>query len=178
MNLSSLNYALEVGFNWTWKTSWEATIVIALVLSVQLLFKKILTPRWQYALGLLVLLRLGLPVAPSSSFSLFNLGRLFSARPTTQTAVPVANVPPPLPVPPFPLTQNDLGQSKIQLLSMAKYFWLAGCVGMFALVGWRYQKLNCEVNKLKPVDDPRVLGLLDNCRALLGIKKHVRLLTT
>ncbi|HEX4646135.1 MAG TPA: M56 family metallopeptidase, partial [Verrucomicrobiae bacterium] len=64
------------------------------------------------------------------------------------------------------------------LLSMAKYFWLAGCVGMFALVGWRYQKLNCEVNKLKPVDDPRVLGLLENCQVLLGIKRQVRLLAT
>ena len=37
------------------------------------LFKRSLAPRWRYALNLLVLVRLALPVVPAATFSIFNL---------------------------------------------------------------------------------------------------------
>ena len=179
MNLSSLNHALEICFNWIWKTSWQATVLIALVLLVQILFKRMLAPRWRYALGLLILLRLALPAAPASPFSLFNLGNFFSPRPVIQTSVPIANVQSPLPAVSAPMTaESEPVPGKIEFLSFAKYFWLAGCLGMFALVAGRYRMLNREVERLKPVTDPRILHLFENCQTLLGIKKHVRLLAT
>ncbi len=57
---------------WLLRASWQSSIIILLVLGVQRIFRRHLTPRWRYRLWLLVLLRLVLPVSPASSFSIFN----------------------------------------------------------------------------------------------------------
>src|SRR5262245_23552283 len=73
MTPTDFNHALESAFFMTLQTSLYATVLIALVFAVQFCFRKVLAPRWRYALSLLVLLRLALPVVPQSSLSLFNL---------------------------------------------------------------------------------------------------------
>src|SRR5258706_456298 len=65
---------LNAAFAWAWKTSFSATVLIVLVLVAQIVLRKFLSARWQYALWFCVLLRLLLPIAPPSSFSIFNLG--------------------------------------------------------------------------------------------------------
>lgn len=57
---------------WVLEISLQASVVIALVLLVQWLFQKRLSPRWRYILWLVVLVRLILPVSPASPFSIFN----------------------------------------------------------------------------------------------------------
>ena len=57
---------------WLWQTTWQVSVLVVLVFAVQLLFRRWLTPRWQYALWALVAVRLALPVLPSSAMSLFN----------------------------------------------------------------------------------------------------------
>jgi len=52
--------------------SLRASVVIGLVLLVQWLFQKWLSPRWRYILWLVVLVRLILPVSPQSPLSIFN----------------------------------------------------------------------------------------------------------
>src|SRR5258705_12790885 len=93
MSLPLINQMLEVFFAWTWKTSLQASVLIALVWLIQFALGKWLTPRWRYALGLLVLLRLVLPAVPASNFSIFNLGRRL---PTSSETV-IAPDPPPKP---------------------------------------------------------------------------------
>ena len=62
-----------VGFaGWLLRTSWQASVLIGLVLLAQWIFQKRLLPRWRYGLWLLVLIRLLLPVAPATPFSIFN----------------------------------------------------------------------------------------------------------
>ncbi len=58
---------------WVIPTSLQASVLVVLVLVVQALFRRKLTPRWSYALWFVVVVRLVMPVAPSSSFSVFNL---------------------------------------------------------------------------------------------------------
>ena len=67
------------------RTSFHATVLIVLVVLVQRLFGRVLSARCRYGLWLLVLLRLVLPVAPASSFSIFNLGRHFPPGPQFAT---------------------------------------------------------------------------------------------
>ena len=57
---------------WLFKTSFQASDVIGLVLLAQCLFRNQLSPRWRYCLWSLVLIRLMLPVSPGSAFSIFN----------------------------------------------------------------------------------------------------------
>lgn len=58
---------------WVGRMSWQASVLVLLVLVVQWLFQARLTPRWRYALWWLVLIRLLLPVAPETPFSIFNV---------------------------------------------------------------------------------------------------------
>jgi beta-lactamase regulating signal transducer with metallopeptidase domain len=51
--------------------SWQATWLIGVVLLLQRLLRRRLSPRWRHALWLPVVVRLALPVTPPSSFSAF-----------------------------------------------------------------------------------------------------------
>src|SRR5208283_2456260 len=55
------------------KASWQAGVLILLVLAVQWALRRRLSPRWRYGLWLLVVARLALPWTLPSSVSLFNL---------------------------------------------------------------------------------------------------------
>jgi beta-lactamase regulating signal transducer with metallopeptidase domain len=55
------------------RTSAQAAVLVLLVLAVQWLFRRQLTPRWRCALWLLVAARLLLPISFSSETSVFNL---------------------------------------------------------------------------------------------------------
>lgn len=63
---------LEPFFSWLLQTSWQASILAALILLLQKLFRKFLPPAWSFGLWLILLVKLLLPVSPSSQFSLFN----------------------------------------------------------------------------------------------------------
>src|ERR1700722_18037231 len=57
---------------WLFRASWQASILIGLVLLAQWLFHKQLTPRWRYSLWLLVVIRLAMPFSAESGLSIFN----------------------------------------------------------------------------------------------------------
>ena len=61
------------------KASWQAAVLILLVLTVQWAFGRRLSPRWRYGLWLLVVARLALPWTLPSSVSVFNLVSLPNA---------------------------------------------------------------------------------------------------
>ena len=60
-------------FEWLLKTSFQASLLIGLILLLQILLRSRLSVRWRYSLWLVLLIRLSLPWAAQSSVSLFNL---------------------------------------------------------------------------------------------------------
>jgi bla regulator protein BlaR1 len=75
-------------FAWLWRSSWQAAVLIGLVLLVQWLFRKQLSPAWRYNLWLLVLIRLVMPSLPGSAVSVFNLAKF--SRPLVANKAPVS----------------------------------------------------------------------------------------
>jgi beta-lactamase regulating signal transducer with metallopeptidase domain/Tol biopolymer transport system component len=67
---------LGTGLGWLWRATWQASVLVLLVLLAQWLFRARLTPSWRHALWWLVLIRLLLPVVPASPFSIFNWARV------------------------------------------------------------------------------------------------------
>ena len=211
MNMQSLQLALENGFAWTWRTSWHATVLIALVFGIQFMFKRRLAARWRYALSLLILLRLALPVVPASTFSVFNLGNRFQL--PRQVSAPVAGAP--------AVEEKDLVRdSSRRLLPIVgvrsqavggdvagRYgselvrdssrrllrivdgisgiggrlastpalplVWMVGCVGMLFLVARQQWRLVGQLRTQEPLRDARLLRLLEECKAGLGIKRTI-----
>ena len=67
-----LDLVIDVGAA-VWRASWQASVLAALVLAVQLILGNRIAARWRHAMWLLVFVRLALPVLPSSPLSVFNL---------------------------------------------------------------------------------------------------------
>ncbi len=178
--------ALASAFDWTWKTSLEATVLIVLVLLFQFTFAKILSPRWRYGLGLLILLRLVLPAAPASPLSIFNLGNHHPQQAEIDTAppaihpfvppvflaAPAADISASLPVQPIPTPPAI----KISAREILPWLWLAGFAFMLGRVTWQQRRFVRTLGRWKPVCEPRVLGLVESCRAQLGVGRNVAVL--
>jgi beta-lactamase regulating signal transducer with metallopeptidase domain len=68
--------------HWLWSATWQAAVLVALVLLIQGLGRNLLSPSSRFVLWWLVLIRLCLPVTPESAWSVFNLA--------PQRATPIA----------------------------------------------------------------------------------------
>src|SRR5688500_4112179 len=82
---------VSIAGSWLISATIKGSVIIALVAAIQILIGGRLGPRWRHALWLLVIIRLVIPVAPPSSFSIFNLlsetrARLYEA---TRIAAPM-----------------------------------------------------------------------------------------
>lgn len=71
--METLMNHIQPFFGWLVQTTLIASVVICLILLIQKTLGGRLGPRWSHALWLVLLVRMVLPWAPSSRFSLFNL---------------------------------------------------------------------------------------------------------
>ena len=60
-------------FDWLIETSLMASILVGFILCIKMLFRNKLTPRWQYMLWIVLMIRLLLPWSPDSSYSIYSL---------------------------------------------------------------------------------------------------------
>jgi len=176
--------------NWLLRTSWQASILVVLILAVQWLFRRRLNARWQYALWLLVVARLAVPSLPASSWSVFNVvhyaaGTTAVARTASEVARPTMSIPgtgwvaeaPPIPgsvdrgrfeLPPTVAPAVFDGQ---RLVRNAAIVWLAGLL----LLGGRAIGQNIVfVRRLRTantVTDAETLALFVRCKEVMGVRK-------
>lgn len=181
MNSQSFTEVLSAAFVWTWKTSAHGAVLIALMWLVQLAFKRALAPRWRYALGLVVVVRLVLPFTPSSSLSIFNLAA-FQHREIRVRLSPAKIQPPaqkllftPQPTPAATPTQPV---AKKPLLLILPTTWLTGCIALIALALRQHLNLARQLRGLKPVDEPKIRSVLGECKNALRIRRKINVLAT
>ncbi|MCX6929022.1 MAG: hypothetical protein NT154_38285 [Verrucomicrobia bacterium] len=183
---------IQPAFEWTWKNSVQVALLIGLVLLVQKVLGRWLTPRLRYALSLLILFRLLLPAAPQSTMSLQNLFAPAVRLPTQQAIssavaepvgpnismvagpVPMASPPASPAAAPF----ATAAPSRPPALSLAEVLGLAWAFGLLALVslaGWRYVQWRRLIGQGRRLSDPRLLALLDGARQAMGVRRPVTL---
>ncbi|TKH47056.1 transcriptional regulator, partial [Bacillus cereus] len=68
-----INVYLPHFFDWLIETSIMASILVVLILCIKVLFRNKLTPRWQYMLWMILIIRLVLPWSPDSSYSIYSV---------------------------------------------------------------------------------------------------------
>ncbi|MFC1603638.1 M56 family metallopeptidase [Planctomycetota bacterium] len=71
--MESLSTSLQPFFDWLSRSTIRAGMVICLILLIQRVLRGRLTVRWHYVLWLILVVRMVLPFAPQSRFSIFNL---------------------------------------------------------------------------------------------------------
>jgi beta-lactamase regulating signal transducer with metallopeptidase domain len=167
----------ETVFEWTWKTSLSATLLIVLVFLLQKILARWLTPRLRYTLSLLALIRLLLPMAPSSPLSFENLipsqarkpippiSDLSAVEVTSISRVHLSPLSPPATSRPWRLTLSEV----------SCIIWALGCLCLLSLAGWRFGKWNRLMQQGCRISNPRLLELLDNSRKAMGVRGSVAL---
>lgn len=156
------------------KMSAHGGILIVLVLAAQWSCGRRLQPRWRYALWLLVLLRLALPWNIPSPFSLFNVLKLPSTAADAQSATgPAAmqngSIPDDQTV---PATVSSSGGHWLA------WVWAAGAVCLAGCAGVNHYRIYRRVARQRPLIDEPTLNLLEDCKALMGVRTPVALIET
>ncbi len=188
---------LESALGWVAHASWQAAILGLIVLGVSRIPRSYLPAGWRSGLWLVVFARLALPVAPPAPISPWRLAapptldRPPSAVEAGQTAVP-SDPSPPAPVVPPTLPRADApapvlssGQTGPEAAAAlawppvrwAALGWVAGVFLLLARLGWLARRLARQRQAWQPVANPGVWSLLQECRAELGVRRPISLVT-
>ncbi len=154
---------------WLLRTSLEATVLIALVLLARFVFARQLAARARYALWMLVVVRLAMPVAPPSRFSVFNLlpaaGRVSWAPAGGEAAARGASSPPSSPA--APSTRPDTRRPRPRTIVFTG--WAMVATLLLARVAVRSYRLTARVGRQRPVTRPDVIDLLEDSKQQLRV---------
>ena len=180
--------------SWLARTSWQASVLIILVMAIQIIFRRQLTPRWRYGLWLLVVARLLLPVLPESRLSIFNFERLASrpalmalnyiparsyASSATRTAsAETAARPAVSSAPAKPATDKKTRKFDVSGKTIFVLIWLGGVVVLFLRVLWDNHRFSSPVIRKRPVTDPALLNLLEDCKTEMRVHTPIQLIIT
>ena len=163
-------------FAWLWRASWEASVVIALVALVQVLFQRQLGARWSHWLWLLVIIRLALPWSVESRLSLFNW--LKPAAPGLSVGAQSGPAPESTVEPTTTPSADPPGRpaQSYNWWRMVHWVWLAGAVLLLVHLFWTSRRLNRAVHRLRPVTEGAVLDLLEDCKEEMGVRTPLSLI--
>jgi bla regulator protein BlaR1 len=178
----------EALFVWLWRSSWQAAVLIGLVLLVQWFFRKQLSPAWRYNLWLLVLIRLVMPSLPGSAVSVFNLAKF--SRPLVADIAPFS-----------PVRQGELaGQRGIQsgvsttvvdnaalpmprsareiFLTQCRWLWALGAIFFFFRIVCQNVRFATRLRKRSCLCNQETLELLEHCKRDVNIRQQLVVLET
>ncbi|MHC4464024.1 MAG: M56 family metallopeptidase [Planctomycetota bacterium] len=176
------------------RTSLQAGVLVVLILGVQLVLRKKLSVRWSSWLWIVLLVRIALPAAPSSRFSIYNLlpGGEYSAavNETVMSDQPVGGYELAVDEETPELTstvsakassESTSGQGqtyRLGLLDVVPVAWLAGVVVLAGYIFWCHFNLWRIVRKQMPISDKPTLELLEECKERLKIKTTLAVVET
>jgi beta-lactamase regulating signal transducer with metallopeptidase domain len=169
---------LESVFSWLVEASWQASVLVALVLLLQVVLRGRLNPRWHHALWLLVIARLMLPFLPESALSLYQ----FAPPPPAKLAVSMSEplfAPGPLLSPiEFPTVKSEAveGGHSFTFYSLLALIWLTGAVALLILT-WKVNRRFARHVAASPlVTDPRLINLAVAAQQELGVHRWLRII--
>ena len=159
-------------FGWLLRNSAHAAILAAVVWFLEKALLRKLPPRWRYGLWLLVFVRLLLPIAPASAFSLFNLVELAPGG-ISHITLQLLGLPAPMPVPltevPHPLADTP------SWFLVALALWLPGAAVLGLLLYRDHRRLQHALQHTIPVTDSYILDLLKQSKAVMRVRGPVLL---
>jgi beta-lactamase regulating signal transducer with metallopeptidase domain len=172
------------------KASWQAAVLIVVVLAMQWFLGGRLAPRWRFRLWLLVALRLALPWTVPSALSLFNLLKFSSVSAVTDTLKVVPDLPDSAvaqlaqPAPRQPSSQSAMVSSEAaaSTFSVAHAWlplaWSAGASAVLLGLVVNHIRFHRNVAANRPLIEETALNLLEDCKERMGIRAPVTLVET
>jgi beta-lactamase regulating signal transducer with metallopeptidase domain len=204
MPIASASFTLLSGL---WAVSWQATVLVGVVLLMRAIFGRWIGPRWRHALWALVLVRLLIPVLPQSPMSLYAAKGWVKRMPSP--AVQALKAPPTIapafvkgdpafgtwqvvgddrdataPVAaisssPTPVvTTPDRVSPRRTIWDFLFWTWLAVAAGLIARLVLINRRFDRSVNALAVAADPRLVMLADSARIEMGMRRTPAVVVT
>ncbi|PKJ52632.1 peptidase M56 [Bacillus sp. SN10] len=195
-----VNVYLSRFFDWVVETSIMASILVGLILCVKTLLRNKLTPRWQYMLWMILIVRLLLPWAPESSYSIYSILSYSNDTTVTVHQDHIAVSP-----------SNELIQGKtdiddtervhksdsirladenkkqiysnkqkndetFSLYTIILYIWLMGIIILGFATFIMNRRLLFYIKKQPLITDKRIIKIFENCKKSMSIQQDISLL--
>ncbi|OOR11951.1 methicillin resistance protein [Bacillus cereus] len=187
-----INVYLPHFFDWLIETSLMASILVGFILCIKVLFRNKLTPRWQYMLWIVLMIRLLLPWSPDSSYSIYSLLSYSSSvsevipknMPSTESIVNIeTNHTVELESNSETVTKNGEPevnasaeqQTTFSLYKLALYVWLAGVIVLAVITFITNRRLYSYIKKQPDITDEQVATVFNCCKQSMKMKKAVSL---
>jgi beta-lactamase regulating signal transducer with metallopeptidase domain/Tol biopolymer transport system component len=201
--MESLNMQLQPFFDWLLRTTVQASLLICLILLLQVVLRGKLGPRWCHALWLLLLIRMAMPWAPQSRASIFNLiprsipqrqteyaqdeiaedafksdvadkGTIESTTSVTEDTPKAATVTPEI----RKKVPSQLKPAFFKVSNVLPLVWLAGVLALGVYICAANFALLRIVRRERPLTEQKILDLLEDCKAEMGIRTILGLVIT
>ena len=190
---------LHPWFHWLLHTTWQAGVLVGLILLVQRTLGRRLGVRGRYWLWLVLLVRMAMPWAPQSGASLYNLlpalslggsevgaGGATDATPSALrgTSAKGAAHGSGSMAERGRRTRREHSAESSQLQMERRIviglslIWSAGVLGLTICVAVGGVRVRRIIRRGRPVADPQVIGVLDDCRRRMGIRTAVTMVAT
>jgi beta-lactamase regulating signal transducer with metallopeptidase domain len=179
---ASLLHSLESILFGVFEASWQASILALLVVLLQKTLRSRLNPRWSYALWLVVLLRLALPIVPESPVSLFGHSQADRAVEIHPVLVDPSFDVSPLhasaaadPIAELPANPIVPARSELSLTALLAIVWAAGALILLALTFRANRRFLLKIRRGVEITDHSIMEILAAAKSDLKIRRHVRL---
>lgn len=187
-----INVYLPHFFDWLIETSLMASILVGFILCIKVLFRNKLTPRWQYMLWIVLMIRLLLPWSPDSSYSIYSLLSYSSSvsevipknMPATENIVNIesdrkveleSNSKMVTKTSEPEVKVSSEKQTTFSLYKLALYVWLVGVIVLAATTFLTNRRLYSYIKKQPDITDEQVTTVFNRCKQSMKMKKAVSL---
>ncbi|HDR7356506.1 TPA: M56 family metallopeptidase [Bacillus wiedmannii] len=199
-----INIYLPAFFDWMIETSVMASILVGLILCIKVLFRNKLTPRWQYMLWIILIIRLVLPWSPDSSYSIYSVLTYKNDDAFISSRNPVANF----------LTKERMQELKdvddtkvltkedtytsnstktaqanktqtgmnekqddetIPFYTICMYIWLTGVILLSVATFIMNRRLLLYIKKQPVITDEKIVQIFEKCKQSMSIQRNIPL---
>ncbi len=191
-------------FKWLIVSTVHVSVLICLILAIKAVIRNRLAVRWHYWLWLLLLIRMLMPWAPQSSFSVFTLisqakssivsehiAKVTPSAPIvdvtanlTQDVIPRATVPPEgQDQVSFTATRPQTAPSptstpSLEIIGILSLLWLVVALALAVAALACNFKLWRIIRSQRPLTEGRILNALEDCKAEMGIQTILGVIVT
>lgn len=170
--MNSFEDFASIALAWLSQTTLAAAVLALIALVLQAICGRWLTPRWTYALWVLVALRSILPVVPESPFSISNI---YASPQLLPSEMPLAAVTLEQPI----LTNTaPIEHRRLSVPLLLVTLWIFGAASYFLVCFRQYVRLLSWARRRPPVTHPRVLAVFRQAQEQLGFHRRVTIIET
>ncbi|HFJ9286427.1 M48 family metalloprotease [Bacillus cereus group sp. N11] len=188
-----INVYLPHFFDWLIETSLMASILVGFILCIKVLFRNKLTPRWQYMLWIVLMIRLLLPWSPDSSYSIYSL---LSYSSSVSEVIPKnmpssnesmmniesdhaveleSNAETVIKNSEQKVSTSTEQQTTFSLSKIVLYVWLAGVIILAVITFITNRRLYSYIKKQPDISEKQVVTVFNRCKQSMKMKKAVSL---